>query len=44
MRVLSYSDMATNSQGYGLFIQYQQVKEQLAVVSNSMRGTGVTLS
>jgi hypothetical protein len=44
MRVLSYSDMATGTQGYSLFMQYQQVKEQLAAVSHSMQGTGVALN
>lgn len=44
MRVLSFSDLATTTQGYNLFMQYQQVKEQIASVSHSLQGTGVTQS
>jgi len=44
MRVLSFSDMATTTQGYNLFMQYQQVKEQIASVSHSLQGTGVSPS
>jgi Contractile injection system tube protein len=44
MRVLSFSDYATTTQGYNLFMQYQQVKEQIAVVSHSLQGTGVNPS
>src|SRR5437588_2170106 len=44
LRALSYSDLTQSSQGYNVFIQYQQIKEQIAAVSHSLQGTGVTLN
>jgi hypothetical protein len=44
LRALSYSDLTQSSQGYNIFLQYQQIKEQLATVNNSLQGTGVSLN
>lgn len=42
LRVLSYSDLAPNSLGYNLFLQYQQVKESVSTATSSLAGTGIT--
>ncbi len=42
LRALSYSDLTQNSQGYNVFVQYQQIKEQIAATSQNLQGTGVT--
>jgi hypothetical protein len=44
LRALSYSDLTTTAQGYNLFLQYQQMKETVATVSQSLDGTGVTIN
>lgn len=44
LRALSYSDLTQNSQGYNVFVQYQQIKEQIAATSQNLQGTGVTLN
>jgi len=44
LRALSYSDLTQSSQGYHVFMQYQQIKEQLATTSQNLQPTGVTLN
>jgi hypothetical protein len=44
LRALSYADLLPDTQGYNLFMQYQQVKEQIAQVAHTLTGTGVTNS
>jgi hypothetical protein len=44
LRALSYSDLTQNSQGYNVFMQYQQIKEQIAATSQNLQATEVTLN
>lgn len=44
LRALSYNDLLPGTQGYNLFMQYQQVKEQVAQVAHDLTGTGINSS